>query len=53
MTFPEYRSAVVAALKDMARNHSTAKLEALANEYPEYDRRMEEGESPLTKEDFA
>ena len=53
MTFSEYRIAVIAALKDMHRNGSTAKLEKLANEYPDYDRRMEEGESPLTKEDFA
>lgn len=53
MTFEEYRVELIRLLKDMARNHSTAKLEELANAYPEYDRRMEEGESPLTPQDFA
>jgi len=53
MTFSEYRIAVIAALKDMHRNGSTAKLEKLANEYPEYEQRMENGEGRLTMADFA
>lgn len=53
MTFSEYRIAVIAALKDMHRNGSTAKLEKLANEYPDYEQRMENGEGRLTMADFA